>query len=139
MINNLLKIVVLTIFLSVSKRLNAEKIFHVHIQIPPGINGKSFFINYDDGVKSHLVVDSFKNNILEFHGNFTSKYATLTIKYNVNDSLSFDDRYFIGTKPVELDFLIEDSTVDRNPFHNCNVKNAIEIDKTNMSINRSIY
>jgi len=91
MMNYLLKLLILLTFLTASKQMTAEKTFHVKIQITSGIESKSFFINYDDGVKSHLVVDSFNNNMLEFHGKFSSQYATLTIKYTVNDSLSYDD------------------------------------------------
>jgi thiol-disulfide isomerase/thioredoxin len=136
--NYLLKLFILLTFLTACKQMNAEKTFHVKIQITSGIKSKSFIINYDDGVKSHLVVDSFNNNMLEFHGKFSSQYATLTIKY-VNDSLSYDDSYFIGTKPVDLIFLNENTPGDNNPFHSCKVTNAIEIDKSEMSIRRGRY
>lgn len=139
MIKNSLRVLVLISFLTLSKQMNGEKTFYVKIQIQSPIKSQSFFINYDDGVKSHLVLDSFNNNILEFHGKFSSKYATLTIKYTVNDSLSYDDSYFIDTKPVVLIFRNENNGSDTNPFHYCKVMNAIEIDKSEMSIKRSRF
>ena len=139
MIKTSLKAFFFFILITGSKKLCAQKNLVVNIQIPTSLKSKGFLINYDDGVKTYAVTDSFIKNRLEFNGKFGSEYATLTIKYAVNDSVSFEDSYFIGTKPVEFDFLSDSSTLNKNPFKNCNIRNALEIDRTKMSIKRRVY
>lgn len=139
MIKTSLKSFFLFILITCANKLYAQKKFDVNIQIPTSLKSKGFLINYDDGVKTYAVTDSFIKNRLEFNGKFESEYATLTIKYTVNDSISFEDSYFIGTKPVEFDFLSDSSTLNKNPFKNCNIRNALEIDQSKMSIKRGVY
>ena len=139
MMKTSLKALFLFILITGATKLCAQKKFDVNIQIPTSLKSKGFSINYDDGVKTYAVTDSFIKNRLEFNGKFGSKYATLTIKYTANDSVSFEDSYFIGTKPAEFDFLSDSSTLNKNPFKNCKVRNALEIDQSKMSIKRSVH
>lgn len=136
---NLLQIFLLFSFIIGAKNVNAKRMCEIKLSIPNSLNSKGFFITYDNGVSNYIIPDSFVNNRLEFHGTFFSAYATLTIKYAFNDSISFDNRYFIGTKTAEFNFLEIDSSNPVNPFSHCQMKNAIEIDKSKMAIKRSEY
>lgn len=122
-----------------AKQLSAQKMFDVKIIIPTYIESNRFFIKYDNGVNTYTVPDSFVNNRLEFKGEFASEYATINIKYTANDSISYDDDYFVGTKSAEFNFYLDNNILDGNPFKNCKTTNAIEVDRSDWSISRREY
>lgn len=118
-----------------STNLLGQKKFAVKIQLPLTLESKMFSINYDNGEKNQPVTDSFRNNKLQLTGTFISNFATLNIKYKVNDSVSYSSSYFIDSKPAEITFMVN-SNKSENPFKNCIVKNAFDIYQSDIAKRR---
>jgi len=108
------------------QQLEAQKTFHVTIQIPSPPESKNFSLTYDDGLKISAVTDTFINNKLNFSGKFYSEYAVLKISYT-NASVITSDEYFIGTQPVDIVFASDSDFNVSADFHHFKLKNAIEI------------
>jgi thiol-disulfide isomerase/thioredoxin len=121
-----------------AKIVSAQKFFDVKIQLPIYMESNKFIIKYDDGVNTYTVLDSFVNNRLEFKGEFASEYATIHIKYTENKSVSYENDYFIGTKTAEFKFS-DSSILNKNPFENCKITNAIEVNSSDWVISRREY
>ena len=124
-----IKILLFILFTCV-QNVNAQKIFHISIQIPNSLVRKKLSCSYDNGIKTISITDSFINNKLNISGKFYSKFAVLTMVYFENDSVSYMDNYFIDTQPADLIFLPDYRILKEDPFANGKIVNAICVNQT---------
>lgn len=130
------KIFFFFIILSVANNLCAQKLVDVRIELSPNIESNKFSIKYDDGINIYTINDSFVNNRLKFKVKFASEYATINIKYTPNNSISYDEDYFIGTKPAGFYFFPIKNNFNADLLKNCKLTNAIAFDSSEWDIKR---
>lgn len=132
-------LILFSVFMGSVKCTMGQNKFHICIQIPDTLGNRKILCTYDDGIKLTNVTDTFSQNKLNISGVFYGKYATLKVDYIINDSVYFFNDYLIGTKPAKLCFWENKENIATAPFKNCTLSNAIEVNKTVFSKERSRF
>lgn len=117
----------LLFFLLLASNIQGQNTYKVYIQIPDSMEGSKLLISLDDGIEIHSITDSFKNNKLEFTGDYFSEFATLKLLYKLNNSNLFAHSFFIGKKPVSVIFKESKIIGQEDPFKDCQTENVFDI------------
>lgn len=122
-------------FLSV-KEMAAQKMYYVTIELPESMSSQKLVIHIDDGIEFYRIADSFIQNKLTFKGEMYSDTVTLNLQYNMNDSISYIHHYFINNTPATFVFKETSMKVSGDPFQNCAITNALNIDEIPLELKR---
>lgn len=123
----------------IGETVKAKNIFHVMIQKPASIQGKSFQFTYDDGLEVIAVTDTFIGNQLSFSKEFFSTFATLKISYTDNDANVYLDRYFLGKKPAIIVFPEKEIVSGNGFFNHSKLENVVEIYQSKIKKERNEF
>ncbi len=116
--------------LTISANVLGQNIFQVHFKLPININSNKLKFFYTGGKEWKKIKGPFNGNEVIISDSLFSKYATISCTYYTNDSQSsFSNSFFVWEAPSTISISENQDTL-KNPFLDCKLINAYEIDKT---------
>jgi thiol-disulfide isomerase/thioredoxin len=121
-------LLLLPVFFSASAL--SQKVFHVSLKFPAGLDTNKIKIRIDNGKGERRIIPSFVENQVTISDNFYSEYAYINCTYpSGNNFYPYSNSFFVWDIPASIIFTLNNYDSLKNPFSNCTLVNTYEIAK----------
>lgn len=108
-----------------------QKTFELTVYIDSSIDPKRLQIYCENGFNTSYPVNSLDNNNSIVRGKFYSRYVTVTMAYDKDDSTRFYHQFWISDKPASIRL---EKKGNKSIFEDSKLKNSIDIFKENKKL-----